>query len=107
MKITNNTERTIGLAGNPSVVLDAGKTAVVDNEQFKTLQGPRFDNWLGKGFISVAKGGKQKPKAPKPSGVDVKHVGGRKYRLFVNGVDVSQEDMKLSEAKKLAENYDV
>lgn len=108
MKITNHADRSIGLAGDPGIVIEPGETAVVYDEHYRNLaQGEQFMAWLSKGVISVDSGGVKHPKPAKPIGVKVTHRGGGWYRLYVNGVDVSQENMRKAECLKLAKNYDV
>lgn len=104
MRIINKTGRRLGIGGPPSIILEAGSSALVDDEHYRAIYGRKqFKDWLEHGLVEVEEAHKEKP--PKPIGVDIVHRGGGWYRVHVNGVDVSQENQRKADAEALAGNY--
>jgi len=105
IRLINKVSRSIGLAGDPSVVLDVGGVVEVTEEHFDNLRrNRRTRDWLDKGLVEAESLGKT-AKVKAPEGVEIVPQGGGWFRVFTNGVDVGERSLRIEDAEALAADY--
>jgi hypothetical protein len=105
IRLINKVSRSIGLAGDPSVVLDVGGVTEVTLEHFDNLRrNRRTRDWLEKGLVEAELLGKTAVVKP-PEGVEIVPQGGGWFRVLVNGTDVGEKSLRIDEAEALAADY--
>lgn len=128
-KITSNARRRLGLPGRPALVLDPGQTAEISDEQIFSLKGNRIaSRWLASGILVIeGEEAEAKPaprvrppepaKKPEPAqadlpagvtgdGVETVHIGGGWFRVYVNGFEVSDGNVRKDKAETIAKEYE-
>jgi hypothetical protein len=132
--ITNTGRRRLGLPGRPALILDAGQSAEITDKQLQEMMKNRTSaRWFGSGLLAVD--GKQleskpeagiesKPKSkpalssfviPTPEGlpegltgqdIELYHKGGGWWRVYVNGFEVTDGNVRKAEAKQIAAEFE-
>lgn len=112
MKLTNNANRALGVPGaRRSLVVQPKQSIQIDAADLEALQKNRTSNrWLKSGILSVddaplKEEKKKEEKKDEDTEVEVRHVGGGWYEVYVSGIDVSQGKLRRDEAEKLAAQY--
>lgn len=125
-KLMNTGRRPLGLSGSPSVVLRANVPVEVSDQQFEQFMANRtVSRWINSGLISVD-GEKAAVDVPKPTekvatkerpepeipdgltgkGPEKHHLGGGWYEGYVNGVKVTDRNMRKAEIESVLSEYE-
>ena len=131
-KLINNGRRRLGVPGHPAIVLSPGESAPVTEKQIAGFQRNKtVSRWMEMGTLALIDddGTIEEPKrTPKPKtgvrpkrdirkevvlpkgltgeGIETHHKGGGWYRVYVNGFEVTDRNVRKDEAKSISTEYE-
>lgn len=127
MKLTNNARRRLGIPGRTAIILNPKQTVEISEMQYDEMKRNRtVSHWLSAGVLTVGESSKpvkvavdkqpeDKPKTkPKPDapegvsqeGVQLNHLGGGWYEVYVNGFKVTTHNVRKKVAEEIAAEYE-
>lgn len=134
--LINKGRRRLGIPGRPAIILNPDESKEITDEQERELIRNRtVSRWLEAGVLVItgaqdkpAKTSNVKPKRPNPpptrkrehderkveplpdgvsgEGVEIQHLGGGWYQVFVSGFKVTDRNVRKDEAKSIASEYE-
>jgi hypothetical protein len=122
--ITNTGRRRLGLPGRPALILGAGESAEVTDQQLQEMKkNGVVTRWFGSGLLVIdgkpiepepgSVANKQAAAAPEGlpegltgQGIELYHKGGGWWRVYVNGFEVTDGNVRKKEAKAIAAEFE-
>ena len=121
MKLTNNARRRLGIPGRSAIILTPNQSIEITKARLDEMKQNRtVANWFQSGILTVDDvhkvevetkpkpevETKPKPEAPaEDQGVEVRHVGGGWFEVWVNGFQVTDTNVRKAKAREIAAEY--
>ncbi len=131
--LTNKGKRRLGVPGRPAIILDANQGVPITESQLELIQKNRtVCRWLESGILVITEDGEVAPvvvktksvskkrdrisTAPRETlvlpkgvigeGIELHHVGGGWWEVYVNGFKATDKNVRKDEAESMATEYE-